>query len=50
MGTEPSSNEIKSKEILQTEINNTTYDKEYNFIDINNNYDIKLINKNSKND
>ena len=50
MGTEPSSNEIKSKEILQTEINNTTYDKEYNFIDINSKYDIKVINKNSKND
>ena len=52
MGTEPSSsssNEIKNKEILKTEYNNTTYDKEFNDIDINNKYNIKVINKNSKN-
>ena len=49
MGTEGSSNGINNKEILQTEYNNTTYDKEYNFSDINYKFDIKKINKNPKN-
>ena len=48
MGTESSLNGKQNEEILQTEYVNTTYDKEYN-IDINNNYDIKIMNKNSKN-
>ena len=48
MGTEQGLDGNQSKEILQTEYVNTTYDKEYN-IDINNNYDIKIMNKNSKN-
>ena len=46
MGTESSSNGKQNEEILQTEYINTTYDKESN-IDINNNYDIKIMNKNS---
>ena len=46
MGTEGSQNGIKSKEILQTEYNSTPYDKGYN---INFKYDIKALNKNSKN-
>ena len=46
MGTEGTQNGIKSKEILQTEYNSTPYDKSYN---INFKYDIKALNKNSKN-
>ena len=46
MGTEGAQNGIKSKEILQTEYNSTPYDKGYN---INFKYDIKALNKNSKN-
>ena len=49
MGTEPTSNGLKDKEILQTEYSNTTYDKEFN-ININDKYNLKAINnKNSNN-
>ena len=46
MGTEGSQNGIQNKEILQTEYNNSTYDKDFN---MNIKYDIKALNKNSKN-
>ena len=46
MGTEGSQNGIINKEILQTEYNNTTYDKDFS---LNFKYDIKESNKNSKN-
>ena len=48
MGTEITQDEIKNKEILQTEYHNTTYGTEFN----NNNnikYNLKAVNKNSKN-
>ena len=48
MGTEQGLDGNQSKEILQTEYANTPYDKEF-YIDINNKYDIKIMNKNSKN-
>ena len=48
MGTEITQDEIKNKEILQTEYHNTTYGTEFT----NNNnikYNLKAVNKNSKN-
>ena len=48
MGTEITQDEIKNKEILQTEYHNTTYETEFT----NNNnikYNLKAVNKNSKN-
>ena len=48
MGTEVTQDEIKNKEILQTEYHNTTYGTEFT----NNNnikYNLKAVNKNSKN-